>query len=143
VQQIVVGLDGSPGSLTALHWAADEARAHGATLRVLAAWHPSAVSSLPAWGVAEPVETALAELLEGLRETLAAEGVVAGDGLAVESVVVEGHPAGALIEAATTADLVVVGRRGHGGFSGMLLGSVSQHVAAHAACPVVVVPPGS
>lgn len=143
MHQIVVGLDGSAGSLAALHWAAAEARAHGATLCVLAAWHPSAVSSLPAWGVAEPAEAALAELLDGLHETLAAEGVVDGDGLTVEPVVVEGHPAGALIEAAATADLVAVGRRGHGGFSGMLLGSVSQHVAAHAGCPVVVVPPGS
>lgn len=141
MQQIVVGLDGSPGSLTALRWAAAEARAHGATLRVIAAWHPSAVSSLPAWGVAEPVEEAMAELLRGLHETLAAEGVVSDDALEVESAVIEGHPAAALIEAAADADLVVVGRRGHGGFAGALLGSISQHVIGHAPCPVVVVPP--
>jgi nucleotide-binding universal stress UspA family protein len=53
--------------------------------------------------------------------------------------VIEGHPARALLDAATDADLLVVGSRGHGGFNGMLLGSVSQHVIAHAPCPVVVV----
>jgi nucleotide-binding universal stress UspA family protein len=50
----------------------------------------------------------------------------------------EGHPARRLVDAAEGADLLVVGSRGHGGFAGMLLGSVSQHVVAHAPCPVVV-----
>jgi len=53
--------------------------------------------------------------------------------------VLEGHPAPLLIEASEGADLVVVGCRGYGGFAGMLLGSVSQHLTAHARCPVVVV----
>jgi nucleotide-binding universal stress UspA family protein len=44
-----------------------------------------------------------------------------------------------LLKAAEGADLLVVGSRGHGGFAGMLLGSVSEHVAAHSPCPVVVV----
>jgi len=59
--------------------------------------------------------------------------------LRVEQEVVEGHPAQQLVVASEGADLVVVGSRGHGGFVGMLLGSVSQHVSAHAACPVLVV----
>ena len=54
---------------------------------------------------------------------------------------VEGHPAGILIEASAQADLLVVGSRGHGGFVGALLGSVSHRCVAHALCPVVVVPP--
>ena len=57
----------------------------------------------------------------------------------IEQEVLEGHPAQLLVTAAEGADLVVVGSRGHGGFVGMLLGSVSQHVAAHAPCPVLVV----
>jgi nucleotide-binding universal stress UspA family protein len=53
--------------------------------------------------------------------------------------IVEDHAAQALLDAAEGADLVVVGSRGHGGFSGALLGSVSQHVVQHATCPVVVI----
>lgn len=53
--------------------------------------------------------------------------------------VVEGHPAQVLVDAAADADVLVVGSRGHGGFAGMLLGSVSEHVAAHALCPVLVI----
>jgi nucleotide-binding universal stress UspA family protein len=53
---------------------------------------------------------------------------------------VVGHPAWALVSAAKEADLLVVGSRGHGGFVGMLLGSVSRHVSSHASCPVVLVP---
>jgi nucleotide-binding universal stress UspA family protein len=51
----------------------------------------------------------------------------------------EGHPAQVLLDAGETAELLVVGNRGHGGFSGMLLGSVSQYLVTHAHCPVVVV----
>lgn len=141
MDKIVVGVDGSDGSLHALRWAAAEARVHGARLAAVASWHPSAVSSLPAWGVAEPVSDALDVLHAGLVETLEAEGIGGSAGPQVDPVVVEGHPAAALIDASTDADLLVVGTRGHGGFAGMVLGSVGQHVTSHATCPVVVVPP--
>ena len=57
----------------------------------------------------------------------------------VETLAVEGQPAPVLLDAASDADLLVVGSRGHGRFSGMLMGSVSTHCVAHASCPVVVV----
>jgi nucleotide-binding universal stress UspA family protein len=57
----------------------------------------------------------------------------------VQPQVKEGSAAKVLIDLSEEADLLVVGARGHGGFAGMLLGSVSQHVAAHAKCTVVVV----
>ena len=57
----------------------------------------------------------------------------------VQPVLKHGNAAQLLIEESTGADLLVVGTRGHGGFAGLLLGSVSQHVAAYASCPVVVV----
>jgi nucleotide-binding universal stress UspA family protein len=59
--------------------------------------------------------------------------------ITIRPVVVEGHPAPVLVEAAKGADLLVVGSRGHGEFSGMLLGSVSQHCTHHVSCPITIV----
>lgn len=67
-----------------------------------------------------------------MNDTLGAE-----PGVKVRVDAVEGVPAKMLIDASEDEDLIVVGTRGHGGFSGMLLGSVSQHLTAHAACTVV------
>lgn len=64
-------------------------------------------------------------------------------GVTVTGEVAEGHPAEVLLKAAAGADLLVVGSRGHGGFAGMLLGSVSSHAVHHAHCPVLVVRTGA
>lgn len=137
---IVVGVDGSEGARRALRWATTEARRRRAPLHVVAAWQPSAVSSLPVWGVAEPTDEILDELRRGLDATLAAEGLGADTDLEVRTSVVAGHPAAVLLDHAATASVLVVGQRGLGGFAGLVLGSVSHHVATHARCPVVVVP---
>jgi nucleotide-binding universal stress UspA family protein len=137
---VVVGTDGSEGSLVAVRVAAAEARLRNGELVVLCAWHPSAVGSIPAYGVGMPVADTLAELREALGRTLDAEGLGADGDLVVHPVVVQDHAARALIEASADADLVVVGTRGHGGFTGLVLGSVSHQVASHATCPVMVVP---
>lgn len=138
--RVVVGIDGSPASARALRWGADEAREHGAAVYVVMAYSipspPVAVGlTQPPWRAEDAwradAETALqAELTDTLGAT---------PGIEVLTEVVEGSPAKALIDASQRADLVVVGTRGHGGFAGMLLGSVSQHVTAHAACAVTVV----
>jgi nucleotide-binding universal stress UspA family protein len=60
----------------------------------------------------------------------------------IVSLVVEGHAAAVLVERSEGADLLVVGTRGHGRFTGMLLGSVSEHCVIHARCPVLVVREG-
>jgi nucleotide-binding universal stress UspA family protein len=139
-QNVVVGVDGSEGSRRALSWAAAEAREHQARLTVLTAWSRPAEPVEPGYasfrGYAEVDFGELAE--HQLSESVNA---VLGEGtdLVVECRVVEGHAASQLIDASSAADLAVVGCRGHGGFVGMLMGSVSQHVAAHAHCPVVVV----
>ena len=136
---IVVGIDGSEGSLVALRTAATEARLRGSVLEVVVVWHPGIVGSMPVFGVGTPVDEQLDELRRGLEGTLADEGLTETD-LEVRRRVVNGHAAEVLVEASSEAALVVVGSRGHGGVAGKVLGSVSQQVVAHARCPVMVVP---
>ena len=139
---IVVGVDGSPESLAALRWAADEARLRGATLRAVHAWFmPMVFTSGPPLLVLPETRDELGK--EGEKVLAHALDAVAADveGLAVERSVVEGSAAHSLLRTAKGADLLVVGSRGHGGFHGLLLGSVSQQCAHHAPCPVVIVRP--
>jgi nucleotide-binding universal stress UspA family protein len=141
IKQIVVGVDGSDSSRAALHWAYDEATHHGATLTVVSTWHPPAMPMTPPYGslppegyASQPKQEAL-NLLEKLIAALEARKPAVD----VRTLISEGNPAEVLIERSKEADLMVVGSRGHGGFKGMLLGSVSQHLVAHSDCPVVVV----
>jgi nucleotide-binding universal stress UspA family protein len=90
--------------------------------------------TLPTHGVTHPGESAKKQLMETIRNVLGEKPPVL-----VQPQVKEGSAAKVLIDLSEEADLLVVGARGHGGFTGMLLGSVSQHVAAHARCTVVVV----
>lgn len=138
---MLVGLDGSDGALRALRWAADHARAHGATLVAVVAWEPPVLSTIPVLGVTEPAEEVESELRSGLDATLAGEGLGPDGDVDVETLVVQGHAAEILTDSAGPGDVIVVGSRGRGGFAGLILGSVSQHVMHHARCPVVVVPP--
>lgn len=133
---IVVGVDGSDASLDALTWAAAQARLTACRLRAVTTW------DLPVsygWSAGypegyDPEQGATDLLHHAVEETLGAH-----EGLSVETVVREGHPAPVLIEEAADARLLVVGSRGHGAFAGMLLGSVSEHCASHSPCPVVIV----
>ncbi len=129
---IVVGVDGSPQSLKAVAWAAEQAKKTGGTLELLIAW-------------ARPVSYGLPLVVAGLdpegqaREIV--EKMAAEIDLPVDRVltnVVHGAAPTILIARSSQADLLVVGSRGHGGFAELLLGSVSAHAVHHAACPVVV-----
>lgn len=133
VGRIVVGVDGSPESQQALRWAAEQARLAGSTLRAVLAWQ------LPVgYGLADlPAPDWSAHASQTLATAVAA-ACDKDDAATVEQEVVEGETAEMLLRRALDADLLVVGSRGRGGFSGLLLGSVSQHAAAHAPCPVVV-----
>lgn len=137
---IVVGVDGSPGSLEAMAWAVGEARLRGEELRAVWAWSfPAyAYSGYIAVPAVEPYEQASKEALDKTMADAAATLDLSG--VTVTSELVHGSPAEVLIEASANASLVVVGSRGHGGFTGLLLGSVSQAVAAHAHCPVIIIP---
>ena len=142
VRKIVVGMDGSDSSRTALAWAYDEAAHHGAALTVVTSWHrPTTLPMSPPYGALptenyedQPKQDALATLDELVAALEPRSPVVD-----VRTSIEEGSPAKVLIERSKEADLLVVGSRGRDGFAGMLLGSVSQHLVAHAHCPVVVV----
>jgi nucleotide-binding universal stress UspA family protein len=136
---IVVGVDGSPPSRTALIWAAAEAADHGADLVVLNVWEhtllpPAGSVSVSEHYVPDPSQRTTEDLLEVIKEVLGEDPPVQ-----VRAGAKQGNAAEVLIEQSADADLLVVGTRGHGGFRGLVLGSVSQHVAAYAKCPVAVV----
>jgi nucleotide-binding universal stress UspA family protein len=137
---VVVGVDGSAESIGALKWAAGYAAATGATVTAVLSWHYPAPVGLAPVGVApKPVSDEVrAHLQEDLDKALTE---VFGTSVPenVETKLAYGHPATVLESESRHADLLVVGHRGHGAFTGMLLGSVSMHAVTNAACPVVVV----
>ncbi|NHC13935.1 universal stress protein [Motilibacter deserti] len=140
---IVIGTDGSESSRDALLWAADAARRTGARLRAVYAWEVPAVSGLALGFVPEPdpdvSATAGREVTKNVTQALVDAGYA---DLPLEVRVREGHAAQAILDESADADLIVVGRRGSGGFAAAVMGSVSRYVSAHADHPVVVVPCG-
>ena len=140
MKQIVVGGDGSDSSKAALKWAYDEAAHHGASLVAVSTWHLPVLPLGPGYGSMPPegYETQPERDARDVLEKLIGDLEPREPAVDVRISISKGNPAKVLIDMSQGADLMVVGSRGHGGFAGMLLGSVSQHVAAHAACPVVV-----
>jgi nucleotide-binding universal stress UspA family protein len=136
---IVVGVDGSPGSRAALTWAAAEAADHASELVVVNVWEhtlmpPAGSVTVSEHYVPDPSQRTAQDLVQVIKEELGEQPPIL-----VQPRVKQGSPAKVLIEESANADLLVVGTRGHGGFAGLVLGSVSQHVAAYAQCPVTVV----
>jgi nucleotide-binding universal stress UspA family protein len=137
-QRVVVGVDGSAESVAAPGWAAKYAEQAGATVRAVLAWHyPGAVGGPPMEHSPLRPQTEQ-QMQDRLNEAVAQ--VYPGAGRSgVEAKVSYGHPAEVLIGESADADLLVVGHRGHGGFVGMHIGSVSIHCVNAAQCPVTVV----
>ncbi len=139
---IVVGVDHSEGAKAALRFALEEATLRQATLRVVHAWQYGYIGTTGLEGTYPALGGDIKELRDAAERDLDAtllESIPDTGTVEVERRVVEDRPAAALVEESRGADMVVVGSRGHGGFAGLLLGSVSQQVAYHAACPVVIV----
>jgi nucleotide-binding universal stress UspA family protein len=136
---VVAGADGSPESVQAVQWAAREAALRGTSLRIVAiAAMPPRMSPNPATDdtVAGHIEQATTDALSAA----ASQAATAAPGVTVETELVNhAAPATALVESGQDAAMLVLGSRGAGGFSALLLGSVSRYAATHAACPVVVV----
>jgi len=137
---IVVGIDGSECSREALAWAAEQARLTGLRLVAVTTWEwPNTYGYPVAWSENVSFEDDARLILEeSVEKTL---GPDAKD--TVTLVVVHGHPAPTLLKESEEASLLVVGSRGHGEFAGMVLGSVSEFLATHAHCPVVIVRRGN
>ena len=139
-RRVVVGVDGSEGSSRALRWASAEAREHGAELNVVTTYPAPSPRLATEAGSAPWLErTDWRGRAEAALETTVRDTLGDDSNVAVKLSLVEGSSAKTLIDLSADADLLVVGSRGHGGFVGLLLGSVSQHVIAHAHCAVVVV----
>lgn len=133
---IVVGVDGSANGRRALVWALDEARRRNGRCHLVHAVDFGLVAASAYAGRAvEELQEAGAAVLEGELEFARQSGVPVDGELAIRSA------AQALIDSSRDAAMLVVGSRGHGGFVGLMLGSVSSACTHHAACPVVVVPP--
>lgn len=139
---IVVGVDGSEGAKAALLFALGEAKLRQATLRVIHTWQFGYIGVRGIEGFSPVVGADLGDLRR--RAELALDAVlheVASEpnDVVIERHVSEGAPATVLVDESRQADLLIVGSRGHGGFAGLLLGSVSRQCAYHAVCPVVIV----
>ncbi|MEX5293849.1 universal stress protein [Kocuria sp. CPCC 205268] len=133
---IVVGVDGSPQSVAALRWAARLAPAYGAVVKVVGAWeNPPEYVNFVHFKDDHFDELARQRVDRAVQEAFG-EDVPAG----LSTVVEFGHPSKVLMHHCEGATLLVVGRRGHGGFKGLLMGSTSSACVAHAPCPVLVLP---
>ncbi|MDQ2812032.1 MAG: universal stress protein [Actinomycetota bacterium] len=137
--RIVVGVDGSPSSRTALRWAVRQANLTNGTVDAVMAWEIPMV--LQSYGFAPIYVEEDGSFEENAKKTIEAvisEETEPTDSQRVRSLVIKGHPAQVLLDAAAGADLLVVGSRGHGQFADALLGSVSQNCVHHAPCPVLI-----
>ena len=136
-RHVVVGVDGSEPSKQALRWAQFLAQATASTIEAVAVWQPYIAygggwATVPAdWNPAQDAETNLTATIEAVFGQHRPAGL--------ELTVREGTAARVLLDASQGAQMLIVGSRGHGGFTGLLLGSVSATCAEHATCPVLVI----
>lgn len=133
---IIVGVDGSESSKNALRWAARLAPSMNATVHAIVAWEYPIVFGLEGGipGAWKPDETAK-EILNNSLDAVFGKARPAG----LKGSISQGHATFVLLDASKDAEMLVVGSRGLGGFSGLLLGSISSACAEHAKCPVLVV----
>lgn len=137
---IVVGVDGSESSMRALDWATAQAGPDD-VVEAVAVWRPM-IGFGSDLSPSAPDPAALDEVTRGGLETAVTvhQQRHPGRPATITTTVLQGHPGRSLSHHAAEADLIVVGRRGSGGFAGLHLGSVSTSVTHHAECPVAVIP---
>ncbi len=133
--KVIVGVDGSPSSNAALEWAAQEAEIRGATLELIHAWNYPNLGYGGYVAVLEDFEKDASSLLD----EVVASVKKGHPNLKLVSSLLQGPTAQTIMDRAKEADMVVVGSRGRGGFSGLLLGSVGQQLVHHCPAPVVII----
>jgi nucleotide-binding universal stress UspA family protein len=141
-ERIVVGVDGSQRSYEALDFAREEATRRHATLDVVHVWHqfePIGPYAAQMWTYRSAAEKESRALLDSMTRPITPGSAASPGPAAIERTSIDGHPGRALASCAQHADLLVVGARGHGGFAGLLLGSVSHRCLQHTPCPIAVV----
>jgi nucleotide-binding universal stress UspA family protein len=142
-RRIVVGVEGSGGAKSALRWAITEAGYRDAVVEVVTAYSNTYVPASPDFNYV-PLEAVELESEVTRMQAAVVDEVLAEVGVSdieVRRTVARGRAPDTLVKVARGAEMLVVGSRGRGGFRGMLLGSVSQQVAHHGDCPVVIVRP--
>ena len=144
-RRIVVGVEGSGYARAALIWALEEAHHRGAVIEVVTCYSPTYVPAAPDLGYVPLDSFDLAAEVEKMQGEVIESAVEASDfggEVEVRRVLQKGRPADTLMTAAEGATMLVVGNRGRGGFAGLRLGSVSQAIAHHSPCPLVIVRTG-
>jgi nucleotide-binding universal stress UspA family protein len=134
--RVVVGVDGSEPSKRALEWGRFVAGAMDASLEAVSVWHTSATAAMAA---VAPLDLDLDGYTARALHATVTEVLTGAPDVPVTEVVGQGSAAQVLLERSKQARLLVVGSRGHGGFAGLMLGSVSSACAEHAQCPVLVI----
>ena len=144
-RRIVVGVEGSGYARAALIWALEEAHHRGAVVEVVTCYSPTYVPAAPDLGYVPLDSFDLAAEVEKMQGEVIESAIEAsdfGDEVEIRRVLQKGRPADTLMIAAEGATMLVVGNRGHGGFAGLRLGSVSQAIAHHSPGPLVIVRDG-
>ena len=144
-RRIVVGVEGSGYARAALIWALEEAHHRSAVIEVVTCYSPTYVPAAPDLGYVPLDSFDLAAEVEKMQGEVIESAIEAsdfGDEVEIRRVLQKGRPADTLMTAAEGATMLVVGNRGRGGFAGLRLGSVSQAIAHHSPCPLVIVRTG-
>ena len=144
-RRIVVGVEGSGYARAALIWALEEAHHRGAIIEVVTCYSPTYVPAAPDLGYVPLDSFDLAAEVEKMQGEVIESAIEASDfsdEVEIRRVLQKGRPADTLMTAAEGATMLVVGNRGRGGFAGLRLGSVSQAIAHHSPCPLVIVRTG-
>ena len=144
-RRIVVGVEGSGYAREALIWAIEEAHHRGAVVEVVTCFSPTYVPAAPDLGYGPLDSFDLATEVEKMQSEVIEAALAAakfGDEVEIRRSLKKGRPADTLMAAAAGATMLVVGNRGRGGFVGLRLGSVSQAIAHHSPCPLVIVRSG-